>query len=728
MKQKDIFPVLDMMCAACANSVENALSKADGVFSAHVNYASQKATVEYNPEVTTAQKLRQIVIDAGYDMLTDQVSEADLNRYKQENYQKLKNAFVGSLFCSLPIFFISMLGLRFPYSPYFLGILAGICLIFFGKRFFVGAFKQLRHKTANMDTLVAMSTGVAFLYSWFTLIFEQQWKALGLNTHLYFEASTMIISFVLLGKLLEESAKRKTFEAIESLMGLKPESVWIFKHEKWEEIPLEKVQINDVILVKSGQKIAVDGSVLSGSSFVDESMITGEPMGVRKGVGDSVFAGTTNQEGSFEMKAERIGAQTLLSNIIKAVEQAQSSKPPVQKLVDKISAIFVPTVIAIATLSWILWGIFAPQNGFSLGLQSFVTVLVIACPCALGLATPTAIMVGVGKAAKNGILVKDAQSLETASKITDIVLDKTGTITQGKPRVAHSLWVNKNRDLPILLGLEKHSVHPLAKAIWEEWKNITPEKTSDFQEIVGFGVQAEFQQKKYRAGSLAWSEKSLPLPQEWKNQVENWKAQGTVIALSDEQDILAVLCISDSVKNTSALAISQLQKMGVRVHMLTGDTPQSAQNIAQQVGITSVLAQTTPQEKQSFIQKLQKEGKTVAMVGDGINDSQALAQADMSIAMGQGSDVAMEVAQITLISSDLMKLPITLKLSQQTLTTIRQNLFWAFIYNLIGIPIAAGALYPFFHFLLNPMIGAMAMALSSVSVVTNSLLLKRKKI
>ncbi|EGD33894.1 MULTISPECIES: heavy metal translocating P-type ATPase [unclassified Capnocytophaga] len=729
MIQKEHYPISGMMCASCAITVEKVLQQAPGVKEVSVNYANQKANITFDSHITSAQALKKLVIDAGYDMEINALSEQDLRAKEQIRYRALQRTFWGSLLCSLPVFAIAMFHLHFPYSDYLQAVLATIGLFFFGKRFFVGAYNQLKHHTANMDTLVALSTSVAYLYSLSSLVFREFWQRQGITPHLYFEAAVMIISFILLGKVLEESAKGRTSEAIRKLMGLKPTSVWVKKDNQWQEIPIDQVQVGDVLLVKAGQKIAVDGQVTQGETFIDESMITGESLPVKKTVGDTVFAGTANGQGSIQMHAEKIGAQTLLSSIIKAVEDAQASKPPVQKLVDKIAALFVPTVIAIALLTFFLWLLLDKENGFSHGLQAFVSVLVIACPCALGLATPTAIMVGIGKGAENGILIKDAQSIELSSKMNAVVLDKTGTITQGTPTVISDFWTDKQKYLPVLYSLELHSSHPLAEAITTYWKGTEPVELTQVEEFAGAGVQALWEQECYRVGSLQWiQENNIPLSSDFKEKIQTYTVEGSLVVLASSKEVLALIFIADQVKDSSAKAIKALQKQGIEVYMLTGDNLQTANIIAQKVGISHVKAQVKPADKQDFVKELQAQGKIVGMVGDGINDSQALAQADVSIAMGKGSDVAMEVAQLTIISSDLLKISKTVNLSVETLRTIRQNLFWAFIYNLIGIPIAAGVLYLFGGGLLNPMYAGAAMAFSSVSVVTNSLLLKQKKI
>ncbi|MDO4880616.1 MAG: heavy metal translocating P-type ATPase [Capnocytophaga sp.] len=727
--QKEIYPVSGMMCASCAISVEKVLQEAKGVKQVSVNYANQKANITFDASITSPQILKNIVKDAGYNLEINTITEETLRTKEQERYKKLQRTFWGSLLCSLPVFILSMFHLHFPYSDWVQAILATIGLIFFGKRFFIGAYNQLKHKSANMDTLVALSTSVAYLYSLSSLIFTDFWAKHGIATHLYFESAVMIISFILLGKMLEESAKGKTSEAIRKLIGLKPSEVLVKKENEWLQIPIEEVQLDDILLVKAGQKIAVDGSVIEGETYIDESMITGEAIPVKKSVGDFVFSGTTNGQGAFQMQAQKIGTDTLLSSIIKAVENAQGSKPPVQKLVDKIAAIFVPMVILIAFISFGLWLLLDKENGFSHGLQAFVSVLVIACPCALGLATPTAIMVGIGKGAENGILIQDAQSIELASKINTIVLDKTGTITKGNPSVIFDFWTDKQKYLPILYSMELHSSHPLAEAITKHWAGTTLIELSNIEEIAGAGIQAINKDEFFRIGNLHWiKENNILISNYFEEKITSFQNEGSLVFFANSKEVVGLIIIADEIKPTSEEAIKILHKQKIDVYMLTGDNEKTATHIGQKVGISHIKANVKPTDKQDFIKEFQQQGKIVAMVGDGINDSQALAQADVSIAMGKGSDIAMEVAQLTIISSDLLKIPKTIHLSTQTLRTIRQNLFWAFIYNLIGIPIAAGVLYIFGGGLLNPMYAGAAMAFSSVSVVMNSLLLKQKKI
>lgn len=624
------------------------------------------------------------------------------------------------------MFFMNM-----PYSNEIMWLLSTPVVLWLGRDFFKNAWKQAKHRTANMDTLVALSTGVAYIFSVFNTVFLDFWHQRGLHAHVYFEAAAVVIAFILLGKLLEEKAKGNTSSAIKKLMGLQPKSVTIV-HEGGHqmEIPIEQVQIGHIILVRPGEKIAVDGTLISGSSYVDESMLSGEPVPIFKNENEKVFSGTINQKGSFQFRAEKIGSDTMLAQIIMMVQDAQGSKAPVQKLVDKIAGVFVPVVILIAIASFIAWNILGGDNGFTQGLLALVTVLVIACPCALGLATPTAIMVGVGKGAEMGILIKDAESLEQAKKINAIILDKTGTITEGKPIVTNEFWSDDNSQLKqILFSIEKQSEHPLADAVVKHLHQQTIMKLSGFESITGKGAKATIEGENYFIGNKTLlEEKGVSIEETLLKKDEQWSKEAkTVIWFSDSKEALALFAIADQIKPNSKNAIAELQKDGIDVFMLTGDNEPTAKAIAESVGIHHYKAGVLPEQKAAFVKQLQSEGKVVAMVGDGINDSTALAQADVSIAMGKGSDIAIDVAKMTIISSDLKKIPEAIRLSKSTVATIKQNLFWAFIYNLIGIPIAAGILYPINGFLLNPMLAGAAMALSSVSVVSNSLRLKWKK-
>ena len=731
---KKNFPVTGMSCASCAASIEGTLKEEPGVINAAVNYANSSASVEYNPTLADVNHFKQSVQSSGYDLIIeeDESSLEKLADLKKNYYQTLRKRTIFSIIFSVPVVLIGMLFMNIPYVDYIMWILATPVVLIFGKQFFINAWKQAKHRSANMDTLVALSTGIAYLFSVFNVLYPQFWTSRGLDAHVYFEAAAVVITFILLGKMMEENVKSNTSSAIKKLIGLEPKTVLKINDDNSESvIEISEVKVDDQLLVKPGDKIPVDGIVVSGNSFVDESMISGEPIPVEKKLDEKVFAGTINQKGSFVFRATKVGADTLLAHIIKMVQEAQGSKAPVQKLVDKIAGIFVPVVISIAILSFIVWMIFGGQNGIIQGLLAMVTVLVIACPCALGLATPTAIMVGVGRGAENGILIKDAESLEQAKNINAIVLDKTGTITEGHPEVVDIKWkndVNVGLLSSLLFSVESQSEHPLSGAIvkYFQLQNVTKIKAEHFESITSTGVSAIYNERQYYAGSYKMmQQKQIAIDAELKKESEKWlNNANTVIWFSDDKNALAAIAISDKIKSTSKEAVRQLKSMGIEVYMMTGDNEKTATAVSNKVGIENFKAETSPDEKAAFIKELQQQGKKVAMVGDGINDSYALAQSDVSIAMGKGTDIAMDVAKITSISSDLNHIPKAIKLSKQTVKVIRQNLFWAFIYNVIGIPVAAGVLFPFTGFLLNPMIAGAAMALSSVSVISNSLRLK----
>lgn len=748
------FPVMGMSCAACAARVDKALNHQPGVRHAAVNYAAATATVEYDSDCCDEASLQQAVQAAGYDLLihTDEHTADEVEQAHRQKYQALKFRATWAIVLSLPIIVISMVFMDMPYAGLVTGILATPVVFWLGRSFYINAWKQLKHGAANMDTLVALSTGIAYLFSVFNLLFPDFWLSRGIEPHVYFEASSVIIAFILLGRLLEERAKGNTTSAIKKLMGLQPKTVNLVNGE-WKmdngefaqphsqfsiiNYPLEQVTIGHLLLVKPGERVPVDGTVVSGESYVDESMLSGEPVPVSKKAGAHVYAGTINQKGSFVFRAEQVGKDTLLAKIIHMVQDAQGSKAPVQKLADRIAGIFVPVIMGIALLAFAAWMVFDPAGGFTHGLLALVTVLIIACPCALGLATPTAIMVGIGKGAERGILIKDAESLERARRVNAVVLDKTGTVTEGHPQVTSLRWKNEDERLAAAFyELEKHSEHPLAEAIVRYLENIFPQLEKNispvrqFESLTGRGIRGTVGTTLYYAGNRRLlTEQGISVSPQLEEEAERLTGEAqTVIWLADEHEALAIAAIADRIKPTSRPAIDALQRQGIEVHLLTGDNESTARAIAAQAGIRHYHAGVLPQEKASFIARLQHEGKTVAMVGDGINDSAALAQADLSIAMGTGSDIAMDVAGITLLTGDLGKLPEALRLSHLTVRTIRQNLFWAFFYNLIGVPIAAGVLYPVCGFLLNPMIAGAAMAFSSVSVVTNSLRLKNKKI
>lgn len=730
---KNTYPVLGMSCASCAARVDKTLNGLPGVYQATVNYATAIAQVEYNPKVCSDAILQSAVQDAGYDLLVD--TGEDVTNKAEEirlaRYRKIKRRTVVALLLSLPIMVISMFFEDTSSLKYVLWILATPVVFGLGREFYINAWRQLKHGTSNMDTLVAVSTGIAYTFSVFNLLFPDFWLSRGIEPHIYFEAASVIIAFILLGRLLEERAKQNTSTAIKKLIGLQPKTVTIIVDSDERTVPITAVQKGDTILVKPGERIAVDGMVVTGESYVNESMLNGEPVPLHKQSGEKVFAGTINQKGTFRFIADKIGSDTMLAQIIRMVQDAQGSKAPVQKLVDRIARFFVPTIISISIIAFVAWIFLAPTNGFTNGLLAMVTVLIIACSCALGLATPTAIMVGIGKGAEKGILIKDAQSLEIAQKIDTIILDKTGTITAGHPIVVESLWENGfEHSRKILYSLEKLSEHPLSDAVVNTLQNEKEIFIDKFENVPGKGVKGIVGSQTYYAGNLSLlNDNHITIASHLQELANKWTQEAkTLVWFADSTQAIAAIALTDEIKQTSAQAISQLQEMGVEVYMLTGDNAISAQAISRKVGINHYKAGVLPNEKAQFIKELQANGKKVGMVGDGINDSAALAQANLSIAMGQGSDIAVDTAMATILSSDLLKIPETIRLSQLTIKTIYQNLFWAFIYNLIGIPIAAGIFYSVNGFLLNPMWASAAMAFSSVSVVLNSLRLKRKRI
>ena len=730
---KNTYPVLGMSCASCAARVDKTLNALPGVYQATVNYATAVAQVEYNPEVCSDATLQAAVQDAGYDLLVDTGEDAadKAEEIRLTRYRKIKRRTVAALLLSLPIMVISMFFEDISSLKHVLWILATPVVFGLGREFYINAWRQLKHGTSNMDTLVAVSTGIAYTFSVFNLLFPDFWLSRGIEPHIYFEAASVIIAFILLGRLLEERAKQNTSTAIKKLISLQPKTVTIIVDSDERTVSITAVQKGDTILVKPGECIAVDGMVVTGESYVDESMLNGEPVPLHKQSGEKVFAGTINQKGTFRFIADKIGSDTMLAQIIRMVQDAQGSKAPVQKLVDRIARFFVPAIISISIIAFVAWIFLAPTNGFTNGLLAMVTVLIIACPCALGLATPTAIMVSIGKGAEKGILIKDAQSLEIAQKIDTIILDKTGTITAGHPVVIESLWENGfEHSRKILYSLEKLSEHPLSDAVVNTLQNEKEISIDKFENVPGKGVKGIVGSQTYYAGNLSLlNDNHITIASHLQELANKWTQEAkTLVWFADSTQAIAAIALTDEIKQTSAQAISQLQEMGVEVYMLTGDNAISAQAISRKVGINHYKAGVLPNEKAQFIKELQANGKKVGMVGDGINDSAALAQADLSIAMGQGSDIAIDTAMATKLSSDLLKIPETIRLSQLTIKTIYQNLFWAFIYNLIGTPIAAGIFYSVNGFLLNPMWASAAMAFSSVSVVLNSLRLKRKRI
>lgn len=731
---KRTFPVTGMGCAGCAANIDKTLNATNGIESSNVNFATSTVVVEYQSSVLKAEDIKAIVQSIGYDIVLADDDEANdiVETAHKEKYDDLKRRTTFAIILALPVMIISMVFMNMPYANVIMWALATPVVFWLGRSFFINAWAQLKRGTSNMDTLVALSTGIAYFFSVFNMLFPNFWLSKGLEPHVYFEAASMIVAFILLGKLLEEKAKGKTSEAIKKLMGLQPKTVTIELPDGIHKVvAIKDVQIGDTIVVKPGEKVAVDGLVVGGSSYVDESMLSGEPTAVIKEEGSSVYAGTVNQKGSFKFRATKVGKDTVLSRIIKLVQEAQGSKAPVQKLVDKIAAVFVPSIIIISILSFVVWVILDAENGFTHGLLAMVTVLVIACPCALGLATPTAIMVGIGKGAERGILIKDAESLEVAKKVDTVVLDKTGTITEGKPEVTDIVWLaDEQKYKTVFVGLEQLSEHPLSDAIVNHF-GCDGVIIEDFVSVTGKGVKGQYGGVTYYAGNLKMMNEfgiALNADVVTENLKQLTEHRKTVVCFSDSDKLIAIVGIADRIKPSSVEAIRELQTGGIEVYMLTGDNEGTAQAVAKESGIKHYKSDVMPEDKSEFVKSLQQQGKVVAMVGDGINDSAALAQADLSIAMGKGSDIAIDVAKITIISSDLTKIVDAITLSKHTNTTIKQNLFWAFIYNVIGIPLATGILYPFTGFLLNPMIAGAAMALSSVSVVTNSLRLKNKKI
>lgn len=758
MKKIQTFPVTGLGCAGCAARVNRILDSQPGVIEANVNFASSTAQIVYDTDKCSLDAVRAAVREGGYDILTENGddSEKEAEDEHARQYSALKIQTAGAVALAVPIVVLSMAFMDKVWAGYVTWALATIAVFVFGRRFHINAWKQLKHGSANMDTLVATSTGIAYLFSLFNLLFPDFWLSRGIEPHLYFEAASVIIAFILLGRLLEDRAKRKTTDAIRKLAGLQPSTVTVIRGQETAEmtIPVEQARAGDIIMVRPGERIAVDGTVMEGESNVDESMLNGEPLPSRKSAGDKVYAGTVNLSGAFRFRAEKTGKDTVLAQIVKMVQDAQGSKAPVQNIVDKVAGIFVPAIIGISVLVFVCWWVFAPSEGLVHGILSMVTVLIIACPCALGLATPTAIIVGLGKGAEYGILIKDAASLEIAKKIDTVILDKTGTITEGHPAVTDQCWeTGADTGRKILYRLERLSGHPLSEAIvsaLEKQVKETEEKSGqngtglayeikDFESIPGKGIRGnavisgpdgKTESRTYYAGNTGLLEENgIRISKSLSDLAEKWLQESkTVVWFADRVAAIAAIAITDKVKETSAGAVARLHEMGIETWMLTGDNEKSAATVAGQAGITHYMAGMLPQDKAEYVKKLQAAGHTVGMAGDGINDSAALAQADLSIAMGTGSDIAIDTAMLTILSSDLLKIPQAVRLSRLTVRTIRQNLFWAFIYNLIAIPVAAGILYPVNGFLLNPMIGGAAMALSSVSVVTNSLRLRRKSL
>ncbi len=767
-ENKKTFAIQGMHCASCVRVLERALKKIDGVSEANVNLATTQATVTYDESKVTKDNLSSAVANVGYKALIDEEvkSEEEQKKEKQKELNDLRNKVIVSLVLGGLILWGSFPGLM-QFSPSILQnswiqlLLALPVQFWAGLTFYRATIPALRHRTANMDTLVAIGTSVAFGYSAFVTIFPHIVQSIGITPTPYFDTSTIIVGLILLGRLFEARAKGQTSEAIKKLIGLQAKTARILRDGKEIDIPFEQVIIGDVIRVRPGEKIPVDGEIIDGESSIDESMLTGESIPVDKTKGDTVVGATMNKSGTFTYKATKVGSDTMLAQIIKLVQEAQGSKAPIQRIADLISSYFVPIVIMLAIATFGIWYIFGPNPAFLYAMLNTVAVLIIACPCAMGLATPTAIMVGTGKGAEHGILIKDAESLEIAHKINTIIFDKTGTLTKGKPEVtdivpmsvilseqseskdlSKILRFTQNDILKLAASIEKGSEHSLAEAIIKEAekRKVSIESVMKFKAIAGHGVEGVIGKHQVFLGNRRLMEREhVSLSPEINTEIKRLESEGkTVMMLAIDGNLGGLIAVADIVKESSKETIKALQKMGIEVAMITGDNQRTAEAIARKVGITRVLAEVLPDQKEAEVRKIQAEGpsrvgeprrrKNVAMVGDGINDAPALAAADVGIAMGSGTDVAIEAADITLVNKDLRSVVSAIELSKKTMRTIKLNLFWAFGYNVILIPVAMGVLYPFFGLLLNPIFASVAMASSSISVVSNSLLLKKVKI
>jgi len=739
--ENQTFAIKGMHCASCVRVIERALKKTNGIIDANVNIATETASVKFDPKLVSNDTIFSVVKNAGYKALIieeekDQEKEK-ISKSKELNSLKFKAFF--SLFFGGLIVWGSFPGI-INYSPallknYLVQLIIAIPIQFWaGLSFYKATIPALKHRTANMDTLVALGTSVAFFYSAVVAIFPEFIAKAGLETMPYFDVATIVIGLILLGRFLEARAKGKTSEAIKKLIGLQAKTARVVRNGKEVDIPVEEVKFGDILRVRPGEKIPVDGVITEGESSIDEAMVTGESMPVDKEKGDSVIGSTINKSGSFLFKANKVGQDTMLSQIVKLVQEAQGSKAPIQRLADTISAYFVPIVIILALATFIVWFDFGPSPALLKALLNMVAVLIIACPCAMGLATPTAIMVGTGKGAENGILIKNAESLETAHKINTIIFDKTGTLTKGKPEVTDLISLNKysqEKVLSLAGSLEKGSEHSLAEAILTKAKK---EKTKllevkSFKAVSGYGIEGIVDGQNVFFGNRRLMVREKVNVNIAEDQIQSLEKEGkTVMILAVNGKLAGLIAVTDPIKDSAKEGVKALEKLGIEVIMVTGDNNRTAVAIAQKIGIKRVLSEVLPQDKEIEVRKIQAEGKVVAMVGDGINDAPALASANIGISMGTGTDVAIEAADITLVNSDLRTIAKSVKLSKRIMSTIKMNLFWAFGYNIILIPVAMGALYPLFHILLNPIFASAAMALSSISVVTNSLRLKGAKI
>ncbi len=731
------FHVSGMHCASCASNIQRKLRKTDGIAEATVNYANEQATVNFDESKVKKNDIAKAVSDVGYMAHIDVDADADIaEKNRTAEIADLKQKLVVSGILS-GILMASMIpGLpMWLHNPWLLWLLATPVQFWAGKRFYQGAWSGLKNFSANMDTLVAMGTSAAYFFSAFVVLFQDLLTSQGVATHVYFEASAAIITFILLGKFLEIRAKAKTSSAIKELLGLQATSARVKKDGQWVEVPLEEVKVGDVLLVKPGEKVPVDGKVIEGESSIDESMVTGESLPITKENGDSVIGSTINQSGSIQVEATKVGSDTMLATIIKLVQQAQGSRPPIQALVDTIASYFVPAVIMLSLITFATWWFFGPEPKLLTSLVSMINVLIIACPCALGLATPTSLMVGIGRGAQSGILIKDAQALEIAGKVKAIAFDKTGTLTNGKPEVQQSEYVDgfskKDVDAAVL-AVESLSHHPLAQAL-VSFVSTNKQKVmgaTQFKDHAGKGVSATVGKDTVLIGTLSFlNSQKIAIDPSLESTASGWQKQAQSVAhVAINSTHAAVYGIADGVKESSKSVVSTLQKMSITPVMVTGDNKQTAEAIAKQLGIKEVRSEVLPADKEQLIHELRKNHGVVAMVGDGINDAPALAAADVSIAMGGGTDVAIESAGVTLLRSDIGLVPTALDLSKKTMTNIKQNLFWAFAYNVVLIPVAMGVLYPFIGIILSPIMAGAAMAFSSVSVVTNALRLRSAKL
>ena len=727
-------------------NIELFLKKMDGVAKVNVNFAAAKAAVDFDETKANEEKIIEAIKKLGYGVVPAEVLEMQHmpghdheKMMRDQELKALKGKVSVGIVLSLLVFWGSFPE-WFPWTPAFLQnrailfLLATPVQFWVGWQFYRGFFIALKNRIANMDTLIAVGTSAAYFYSVVATFLPDVFRGAGLEVNIYFDTAAIIITLILLGRLLEARARAGTSGAIKKLMGLRAKTARVLRDGKELDIPVEEVIMGDTIIVRPGEKIPVDGLIIEGRTSIDESMVTGESMPVTKEAGDAVIGATINKFGSFKFKATKVGKDTILAQIIELVLRAQGSKAPIQRLADKVTAIFVPTVLAVSIVTFVVWIIFGPAPAFTFALLNFVAVLIIACPCALGLATPTAIMVGTGKGAENGILIKDAESLEVAHKLNAIVLDKTGTLTVGKPSVTDVLSLGTIGEAEIMrlaASVEKLSEHPLGAAIVEKAKEkkISLSEPKDFRAIVGAGVEAEVDSHKILVGTRKLIADNKIAFDEYESRISNLEEQGkTVMIVAMDGRATGLVAVADTPKASSRLAVEKLKKMGLEVIMITGDNQKTAEAVAGQLGIGRVLSRVLPENKEEEVRKLQKEGKIVAMVGDGVNDAPALAAADVGIAMGTGTDIAMEAGDITLMKGDLMSIVAAIKLSKMTMRVIKQNLFWAYAYNTILIPVAAGALYPFFGILLNPILAAGAMGFSSVSVVLNSLRLKKLKL